>query len=82
MQNQCELTAKIIEDSIMYGVKLLTGQGLVREYDKISMKKREAQDLVIRLNGTDVSLTHLDDIVRDYILELAYSMIESNGLSA
>lgn len=82
MQNQCELTAKIIEDSIMYGVKLLTGQGLVKEYDKISMKKREAQDLVIRLNGTDVSLTHLDDIVRDYILELAYSMIESNGLSA
>ena len=75
-----ELTAKQINDLTVYGVSIRTQEKSLGEYPFISCDRAEALRLLERLRGGDVSAVHYDDIVADYLLELAYKRQSANGV--
>ena len=69
------------DDCTVYGVSVSNTQGMLLTYPDISASRGETERLLRRLRDGDVSLLHYDDIVRDYILALAYERLQRNGLN-
>ena len=69
------------EDCTVYGVRVSDAQGTILSYPDISASRGETERLLRRLSVGDVSPLHYDDVVRDYIIELAYERLQRNGLS-
>ena len=63
-----------------FGIRIETDQGETRAYPDISERRSDAERLMRRLEQGDVSPVHCDDVVRDFILELAYERLSRNGL--
>ena len=75
-----ELTAKQVNDLTVYGVSIRTQEKSLCEYPFISCDRAEALRLLERLRDGNVSAVHYDDIVADYLLELAYARQSANGV--
>ena len=75
-----ELLTSKQEDCTVYGVSVSNAQGMLLTYPDISASRSETERLLHRLRDGDVSPLHYDDVVRDYILALAYERIQRNGL--
>ena len=63
-----------------YGIRILKGNETLRFYPSVSEYREDAVRLINRLERNDVSALHYDDVVSDYILELAYNRILKNGI--
>ncbi len=75
-----ELTANTVNDLTVYGVSVRVGEKPLCEYPFISGSRAEAVRLLERLRDGNVSAVHYDDIVADYLLELAYARQSANGV--
>ena len=62
-----------------YGIRIDGPDGQPIVYPDISEREEDARRLLQRLSG-DVSPVHFDDVIEDYILELAYERIRRNGI--
>ena len=76
-----ELLQNRRDGAVTYGVSIISARGTTRTYPDISASRPEAERLLRRLRTDDVSPLHYDDIVRDYIIELAFERIQRNGLT-
>ena len=74
------LTKLPCEGNTEYGIRIESADYGIREYPCVSTDKSETEKLIHRLDTGDVSPLHFDDIVRDYILELAYERMKRNHL--
>ena len=68
-------------DGFTYGVTIKSEKGQICTYPEIADRRSDAERLLRRLEQGDVSPVHYDDVVYDFILELAYERLERNGLS-
>lgn len=68
------------DGSTMYGVSAAATDDTIREYPYISGRKSDAQRLLDRIQGSDLSPVHLEDVVADYLLEIAYDRMKDNGI--
>lgn len=67
-------------EGITFGVQLESAMGQCYAYPEISDRRSDAERLMHRLKQSDISPVHFDDVVRDYILELAFERLQRNGL--
>ncbi|MBQ6065687.1 MAG: hypothetical protein IJK89_02610 [Clostridia bacterium] len=67
-------------DGITFGIRIATDQGQIFTYPEIAERRADTERLVRRLKLSDVSPLHYDDVVRDYILALAFERLRRNGL--
>lgn len=77
---QFDLIRREKDGRFAFGVRILSGGSVFREYPCISSDEEEAVRLRRRLACGDLSPVHFDDVVRDFILEQAYEKIEKNHL--
>ena len=83
MKHNCTVTNRIFKDACFYGIEIHTAAGEKSEYAFVSPCKEEVERLASRLSESDdISPIHFDDIVRDCIAELYFSLIDANGLTA
>lgn len=75
-----ELTQSHQDGLTVYGVRICEPGGKFRDYPEISENKNEAVRLLRRMEQGDLSPLHYDDVVRDYLLELAFTRMERNGI--
>ena len=68
-------------DGFIYGVTIKSDKGQTYTYPEIADRRSDAERLLRRLEQGDISPVHYDDVVYDFILELAYERLERNGLS-
>ena len=69
-----------LADGTVYGIRIKTDRGQTFTSPDISEHCSDAERLLRRLDQGDVSPVHYDDVVRDYIMELAYERLDRNGL--
>ena len=74
-----KLTTSIHGETTEYGIRIEIDGRIFREYPAVTTAREEAERLLHRLSEADLSALHYDDVVRDYILELAYEKIARNG---
>ena len=75
-----ELTQSYSDGKTVYGVRTTKAENLPVAYPEISSDRHEAEMLLQRMGQSDLSPLHFDDVVRDYLLELAYKRMARNGL--
>lgn len=65
----CHLTFIEHRLFVTYGLLVIKPFGFIRFFKDISMECQKVKNLRRQLNGSDVDLIHLEDIVLDYISE-------------
>ncbi len=68
------------EDNAQYGIRINKEGKPYRTYPEIADNRTDAERLLKRIADGRLSALHFDDVVTDYLLELAYLRIERNGL--
>ena len=74
------LCSATTDSGTMYGVSVAATDDPIREYPYISSRKSDAQRLLDRIQGSDLSPVHLENVVADYLLEIAYERMKDNGI--
>ena len=74
------LCSATTEGETMYGVSVTDADATIRNYPFISSRKSEAERLLDRIQGADLSPLHVEDVVADYLLEIAYDRMKDNGI--
>lgn len=64
----------------VYGITVYMSAGNSVCYPYISENRGDTEQLISRLEGSDISPEHIGDIVRDYITELYFEKLSINGL--
>ena len=75
-----ELLENKRDGHVVFGLLIRGADGREYEYPDISSDRGETERLQRRLASADIAPMHYDDIVRDYIMELAFERMERNGL--
>ena len=76
------LTKTAFPEKTEYGILISEDGETVRAYPAVSARQDEAERLRQRLSRGDISPLHFDDVVRDFLLELAYDRIADNRLES
>lgn len=79
MGQLCQISEETVNGGLVYGIVIIFG-GEAYTYKYISCVRKNVERLISRLENEVISPVHFNDIVRDYILELAYAVIDANGL--
>lgn len=79
MCQKCELTEELLDGSRIYGIAI-TCKEKIYEYRYISYSKQETAKLISQIAGEDIAPVHYGDIVKDYIVKIAYDKISANGI--
>lgn len=77
----CAITNKFYKGASYYGIKITTSTGEDYCFDLISPCKTEALSLLNQVSRCDISISHLKDIIRDFLTDKYLSAITENGLS-
>ena len=64
----------------VWGVEVRAGEE-VFSFPCISAERREAETLAGRLNGEDLDVCQLSDVVRDYLTEQHLNRLLQNGIA-
>ena len=62
-----------------YGIRVESSSGETAMYRCISFRRKDVEELLRRLAGSEISSVHIGDIVRDYLTELYYRQLAANG---
>lgn len=73
------ITENVINSVNTYGIKISFGEKTFI-FPSISEYKNDVIVLMGRLQDTDIAAVHINDIVRDYIMELAYNRLKQNNI--
>ena len=74
------LIERVDDDSPLFGIAVKENGKTVVSYPEVSRSKEEAERLLRRMERSDLSPIHYNDVVRDYLFELMYERMEKNGL--
>ena len=74
------LCSATTDGETMYGVSVTAADAVVRAYPYVSSRRSEAVRLLDRMQGADLSPVHVEDVVADYLLEIAYQRMKDNGI--
>ena len=66
-------------DNVSYGLKI-TEENTETVYQNLSDSKANVEQLCQNLQNSDISAVHINDIIRDFIVEEAYDRLLENSL--
>ena len=66
-------------DNVSYGLKI-TEENIETIYSNLSDNKENVEQLCQNLQNSDISVVHINDIIRDFIVEEAYDRLLENSL--
>ena len=75
-----ELLCTVMDEVNMYGLNIHGAMDKNYTYPAVSVHKNDVLQLMDRFTNDGISHVHYDDIIRDFILESAYDLIEANGI--
>ena len=75
------ITERIVDDVAGFGIAIKDNGGTTAVYPDVSRSREEAERLRRRMERSDLSPVHYDDVVRDYLFELLYEQMERNGIT-
>ena len=75
-----EITKQTVENTPAYGLRVLSGETVVREYKIVSCIKSHAMRLKELLEAGDISEQHHNDVVENYLYGLYDDVLRQNGL--
>lgn len=70
-QNHYSLVESVKNGVRMYGIRIVTQNGSVSEYDGISPFAEDADELIRQMSQDYISPVHFNDIVTDYLVRLS-----------
>lgn len=74
-----EITENTINKTKTYGLKISENETAI-SFPEICDNKERIEILKVRLENEDVSITHIQDIVRDFITESTCDILIANSL--
>ena len=66
-------------DNASYGLKI-TEENIETVYSNLSDSEDKIKKLCLNLQNSDISIVHINDIIRDFIVEEAYDRLFENSL--
>lgn len=74
-----ELTQKSVNNSKIFGLNISENETAL-SFPEISPDKERIEHLISRLENEDISMLHIQDIVRDFITESTCDILIANSL--